>query len=130
MSRNPIILSFQVICIDDANEVNVSSLGAEAMDLLNAATTSILAAIDVNYGFKFTGRCVKHNVDSIDFHLDVEKVRREKILLTTPVHQHLQEAVTMFNRNIIEFDYDKKKFVESAGRRFRLNYIRLFVLTC
>ena len=114
MSRNPIILSFQVICIDDANEVNVSSLGGEAMDLLNAATTSILAAIDVNYGFKFTGRCVKHNVDSIDFHLDVEKVRREKILLTTPVHQHLQEAVTMFNRNIIEFDY--KAFKEKQSQ--------------
>jgi hypothetical protein len=130
MSKSPIILSFQVICIDDENQVIVSSLGAEAMDLLHAATTSILTAIDVNYGFTFTGRCVKHNVDSIDFHLDVEKVRREKMILKEPVHQHLQEAVTMFNRNIIEFDYDKKKFVESDGRRFRLNYIRLFVLTC
>jgi len=130
MARIPIILSFQVICIDDENEVNVSSLEAEAMDLFHAAATSILSAIDVNYGFKFTARCVKHNIDSIDFHLNVEKVRQEKMLLTHPVHQHLQEAVSMFNQNIIEFDYDKKKFVESNGRRFRLNHIRLFVLTC
>lgn len=130
MPTVPIILSFGVTSIDDNNEVNVHTIHSDAMDLLHAATTSIIAAIDVNYGFKFTGRCVKHNMDSIDFHLNVEKVRRERMVLTRPLEEQLQEAVAMFNRSIIEFDYGESKFVESDGRRYRLDRIRLFEVNC